>query len=116
MDEQQGTIKHILDCGTIVQLTVETQEGTRVLAADGNAFRRAQEAIGRLSLVGVRILFEETPWSGGLASFSIAEDTDTMTYCKNCRRLLGPHLNANFCVFGKHPLKALPPWNGASHE
>jgi hypothetical protein len=113
MAEKQGIIKSIIDCGTVVQVFIDSEDATRVLAADGNMFRRAQEAAGRVSLVGANILFEETEWPGGMAWFSLAEDTAEGTFCANCRRIIGPHLNPNFCVFGKHPRRALKPSNGA---
>lgn len=112
MAEEHGIIKSIIDCDTVVQVFIETGDGTRVLAADGNMFRRAQESIGRVSLVGLNILFEETSWPGGMEWFSLAEDTEDATYCANCRRQVQPHLNPDFCVFGKHPRRALKPSNG----
>lgn len=111
--EQQGTITNIVDCGTVVQVFIETDDGLRVLAADGRMWREAQESIGRGSLVGARIVFGETSWPGGIEWFSLAEDTDGATYCANCRKLVLPHLNPDFCVFGKHPLRTIPPSNGA---
>ncbi len=113
MDEQQGTIAKTVDCGTVVQVFVETDDGLRVLAADGRMWREALASMGRVSLVGVRILFEETDWLGGIEWFALAEDTDDATYCANCGRLIPPHLNPDFCVFGRHARRALKPSNGA---
>jgi hypothetical protein len=111
--EEHGTIRHIIDCGTVIQLSIDTDAGIRVLAADANMFRRAQASIGRVSLVGADILFEETDWPGGIEWFSLAEDTNDSVYCPNCRRLIPEHLNPSWCVFGKHPRRALKPSNGA---
>jgi hypothetical protein len=116
MAEEHGIIKSIIDCGTVVQVFIETDAGTRVLAADGNMFRRAQEATARVSLVGVNILFEETAWPGGIEWFSLAEDTVEGIYCPNCRRLIPDHLNASWCVFGRHPRKELRPSNGVHSD
>lgn len=113
---EQGIIRSTIDCGSVVQVFIETDDGTRVLAADGNMFRRAQEGIGKTSLAGLRIAFEETEdWSGGLAWFAVIEDGHVR--CRNCAKHIPPHLNPDYCVFGKHPLRQLPPTNGVhAHE
>lgn len=112
MVEQQGIIRSIVDCGSIVQVFIETEDGTHVLAADGRMWRAAVEAIGKTSLAGVRIEFEfTTEWSGGIAWFSIIEDGYVV--CPNCRKHIPPHLSPDFCAWGLHRRKTPPPTNGA---
>jgi len=114
VESEQGTVQYTIDDGSIVLVGIRTPDGGVQLAADGRMWHAAIEATGKTSLVGVRIEFERTEWSGGLLWFSIVEDGYTV--CPNCRKHIPPHLDARFCVFAKHPVKARPPTNGAHGE
>ena len=72
---QTGTIRHLTDAGTIVQVGISAAGQMHWLAADGNLFRRA--AAHYLSthpevptLIGLAITYDQTDW-GGLASFTV---------------------------------------------
>lgn len=110
---EQGIVQSTSCAGSVTQVVIETDSEVVVLDADTNMLIRALTTLGRPSLVGARIEFERTDWPGGLAAFSLAEDTDEGVYCGNCRKLIPPSLLASFCVFGKHPRRALKPSNGA---
>ena len=70
-----GTITHVIDAGTVVQVGVLVAGRMRWLAADGNLFRRAaadyhaaQPAAS--TLLGCAITFEQNDW-GGMESFAV---------------------------------------------
>ncbi|MBF6600350.1 MAG: hypothetical protein IVW36_07565 [Dehalococcoidia bacterium] len=67
---ETGIITGIIDCGSIVQVLIHTEDGLSVLAADGNMFRRAEAECGRLG--GVHVEFMQNGW-GGLEWFAPLE-------------------------------------------
>jgi hypothetical protein len=72
---QTGTIRHLTDAGTIVQVGISAAGQTRWLAADGNLFRRAAAHYLAThpevpTLIGLAITYEQTDW-GGLTSFTV---------------------------------------------
>lgn len=103
---EHGTVTHINDCGTIIQIFLDTDNGVVVLAADGNLFRHAEAdyiaASNKESLVGTAIEFVRNDW-GGLESFAPIETEEAR--CLNCRRKIPPEYDAGKCVFGRHPKK-----------
>jgi len=103
---RRGIIQYTIDDGTIVLVGIRTPDGGVQLAADGRMWRSAVEATGKTSLVGVRIEFERTEWSGGLLWFSIVEPGYVV--CPNCRGHIAPHLDPDACFFGMHRRKHLP--------
>ncbi len=111
---EQGIIRSIIDCGTLVQVVIETDDGTRVLAAEGNMFRRAIAALGKASLAGVRIEYAETDWPGGLLWFSVIDEGHVVCPC--CRKHIPPHLDPDMCMFGLHRRKNLGNKNGAHSD
>ena len=68
---ETGTIVGVRDCGTVVQIFIETEHGLLVLAADGNLLRRAEADCG--SLVEMRVEFSRSSW-GGLDWFSPVDE------------------------------------------
>jgi len=103
---ERGVIVDVIDCGTIVQVFIDTGEEVLVLAADGNLFRRAEPdytaATNAESLVGTSVEFVRNNW-GGLESFLPTEIRDVR--CLNCRHVIPPEYDPNRCVFGRHPKK-----------
>lgn len=111
---EQGVIKSVIDCGSVVQVILDTDDGVRVLAADGNMWRSAHAAIGKTSLCGLRIEFEVSDW-GGLQWFSVLPASDHVR-CPNCGRFIPPHLEPDFCAWGLHRRKNLGNKNGAHRD
>jgi len=111
---EQGVIKSVIDCGSVVQVILDTDGGVRVLVADGNMWRSAHAAIGKTSLCGLRIEYAETEWSGGLEWFAVIADEHTV--CANCRKHIPPHLEPGFCAWGLHRRKNLGNKNGAHRD
>lgn len=62
---QVGTVTRIYDAGSVVQVFIETDDGTWPYAADGNSWRRSGAADN--ILVGDRVSFIVNEW-GGLES------------------------------------------------
>jgi hypothetical protein len=108
---EEGVITAAIDSGAVVVVGITAAGGERRwFVVDGDLWRAAHAAIGRTTLCGLRIEYQAND-DGGLVWFSVIRDGHVR--CPNCRKHIPPHLHPAYCVFGKHPRRALAPSNGA---